>query len=106
MNKSFSDCSESIKTHSSRFTMVSDKLMKSQKNLVDTVSFGLRVLYLFDPEKAENLVKTCNDALEKHSDNVNELIECVDSFTEDIMDLSRLVMAEMMDKVVRDVEPD
>ena len=96
--KNIHDCAESYTTHTNRYVRAAEKFMENRSLLIDAVSIGLQRLYMYNPEEADKVMEDCNSILEYFKSSTDELLESVESFSEDIKDLSNIVLSFELEK--------
>ena len=104
--KNIHDCAESYTTHTNRYVRAAEKFMENRSLLIDAVSIGLQRLYMYNPEEADKVMEDCNSILEYFKSSTDELLESVESFSDDIKDLSSIAISFELSKdlmALRDV---
>ena len=96
--KNIHDCAESYTTHTNRYVRAAEKFMENRNLLIDAVSIGLQKMYMYNPVEADKVMEDCNHMLEYFNSSTDELLESVESFSEDIKDLAHIVFSFELEK--------
>ena len=96
--KNIHDCAESYTTHTNRYVRAAEKFMENRNLLIDAVSIGLQKMYMYNPVEADKVMEDCNHMLEYFKSSTDELLESVESFSNDIKDLASIVLTFELEK--------
>ena len=96
--KNIHDCAESYTTHTNRYVRAAEKFMENRNLLIDAISIGLQKMYMYNPVEADKVMEDCNHMLKYFNSSTDELLESVESFSEDIKDLSHIALSFVLEK--------